>query len=224
MLHHPLDIPNFWTETRGVDRNTLLKRAFRKARQVTPNAELALRDFSVEFADYPRSEEFYSLVTQLNAEEVAENGGRLIDAVEFQLPLLLDALIGRDPAMDPSNFTNPENRKGMMEKLKRNIRRFKQSGVNVYIVELMLPINSLSGSTIEEKLIQQAAIYADIYKVCMEEGVGIGLTRTNDSTNATFAYPKRDTNTLPYPRNDMLEPLPSYFAINQAIFSTDRVA
>lgn len=224
VLRHLLGISNFWIDTKGIDRKTLLKRSFHKARQVVPDAELALREYSIEFEGYPRSEEFFNLVMELNDEEMAENGRNLIDAVEFQLPLLLDVLIGKDPAMNPENFNNPEKRSEMIEKLRSNIRRFKEKGINVYIVELMLPIDRLSGSTIGEKLILQGQIYADIYRVCVEEGIGVGLTSTNNNTGLYDAYPDPKTNTLPYPRNEKYEPLPAYYAINGAILFSNRTA
>lgn len=214
-LPHLLGIPNFWIDTNHIDTDMLLKRSFRKARQVVPNAELGLRDFSVEFAGYPRSDDFFDLIRRLNEEERATNSRNLIDAAEFQLPLLGSGLIGKDPAMNPNNFVDPGIRSQMMEKLRMNIRRFKAIGVNVYITELLLPIDNLPG-TMKQKLDLQASIYADIYQVCAEEGIGVGLFVQNWSEDT--GYPPGST--LPYPRDENYNPLPSYYAINAAILST----
>lgn len=215
-LPHLLGIPNFWIDTNHIDRDVLLQRSFRKARQVAPNAELSLRDYSVEFAGYPRSDDFFNLIKRLNDEEKASNGRNLIDAAEFQLPLLAPFLIGKDPAMNPSNFIDSGKRAQMMEKLRDNIRRFKAIGVNVYITELLLPIDNLPG-TLKQKLDLQASIYADIYRVCAEEGVGVVIFRQNQSHDI-MEYPQGSTE--PYPRDENYNPLPSYYAINAAILST----
>lgn len=215
-LPHLLGIPNFWIDTNHIDQDLLLQRSFRKARQVAPNVELGLRDFSVEFAGYPRTDEFFNLIKRLNDEEKAANGRNLIDAAELQLPLFNPALIGKDPAMDPNNFIGNGRRAQMMEKLSDNIRRFKAVGVNVYITELLLPIDNLPG-TMKEKLDLQASIYADIYRVCAEEGVGVDIFRQNQSHDI-MEYPQGSTE--PYPRDENYNPLPSYYAINAAILST----
>ncbi len=214
-IPHLLGIPNFWIDTNHIDRDVLLQRSFRKARQIVPNAELSLREYSVEFAGYPRSDEFFNLIKRLNDEEKATNDRNLIDAAEFQLPLLGSGLIGKDPAMDPNNFIDSGRRAQMMEKLRNNIRRFRAIGVNVYITELLLPVDSLPG-TLEQKLDLQASIYGDIYRVCAEEGVGVGLFVQNWSQDT--GYPPGST--WPYPRDDNYNPLPSYYAINAAILST----
>lgn len=215
VLPHLLGIPNFWIDTNHMDTDALLQRAFRKARQVAPNAELSLRDYSVEFAGYARADEFFALIKRLNEQERATNGQNLIDAAEFQLPLFNPALIGKDPAMNPDNFVDPGTRSQMMEKLRDNVLRFKQIGVNVYITELLLPIDHLPG-TLTQKLDLQASIYADIYRICAEEGVGVGLFVQNWSEDT--GYPPGTT--LPYPRDENYAPLPSYYAINAAILST----
>lgn len=215
VLPHPLGIPNFWIDTNGISRDLLLQHSFRKARAILPDAELSLREFSVEFAGYPRSEEFFNLVKRVNDEERVANGRNLIDAVEFQLPLLNPALIGKDPAMNPSYFVDNRTRSQMIEKLRQSFRRFRAIGVNVYITELLLPIDNLPG-TMQQKLHLQADIYADIYRVCAEEGVGVGLFVQNWSQDT--GYPPEST--LPYPRDENYEPLPSYYAINAAILSS----
>jgi GH35 family endo-1,4-beta-xylanase len=217
-LTHLLSIPNFWIDTNGIDRKVLMQRAFRKTRAVMPNAELTLREYSIEFAGYPRSDEFFNLVKRLNDEETRVNGRKLIDGVEFQLPLLLPPLIGKDPAMNPSNFADTEKRKQMIEKLRDNIRRFRAIGVSVNITEMFLPIDNLP-ETMKEKLAMQAEIYSAIYKVCAEESIGVSLFRPN-SSNGIDAYPPPKENTLPYPRDGNYNPLPSYYAINAAILST----
>jgi hypothetical protein len=88
----------------------------------------------------------------------------------------------------------------------------------------MLPIDRLKGSNVEQKLLNQAEVYSDIYGLGVQEGIGIGLTRTNYSADPYYAYPDPKTNNLPYPRNDRYEPLPSHYAINRAILMTDRIA
>jgi len=216
VLPHLLGIPNFWIDTKHIEMDMLLQRSFRKARQIAPTAELSLRDYSVEFAGYPRADEFFDLIKRLNDQEKSTSGKNLIDAAEFQLPLLNPALIGKDPAMDPNNFIDSGRRAQMMEKLRDNIRRFRAIGVNVYITELLLPIDNLPG-TMKQKLDLQAEIYADIYRVCAEEGVGVGIFRQNDSHDI-MEYPPGSA--LPYPRDENYNPLPSYYAINAAILST----
>lgn len=215
-LPHLLGIPSFWIDTNHIDTDALLQRSFRKARQIAPSAELSLRDNSVEFAGYPRADEFFALIKRLNEQERATNGKNLIDAAEFQLPLFNPALIGKDPAMNPNGFVDAKARIQMMEKLRMNIRRFKAIGVNVYVTELLLPIDNLPG-TIKQKLNLQASIYADIYRICAEEGVGVGIFRQNHSHDI-MEYPPGST--LPYPRDENYNPLPSYYAINAAILST----
>jgi GH35 family endo-1,4-beta-xylanase len=160
-LPHLLGIPNFWIDTNYIDADTLLQRAFRKARQIAPNAELSLRDYSLEFAGYPRADEFFDLIKRLNEQERVTNGRNLIDVAEFQLPLFNPALIGKDPAMNPDNFVDPGTRRQMMDKLRDNIRRFKAIGVNVYITELLLPIENLPG-TLKQKLALQASMRISI--------------------------------------------------------------
>lgn len=107
----------------------------------------------------------------------------------------------------------------MMEKLRANIRRFREIGVGVYITELFIPTDNFPG-TMEEKLVLQASIYADIHRIGAEEGIGITIFRPNSGTLPQYAYPPPEENALPYPRDQNYKPLPSYYAINAAILST----
>jgi endo-1,4-beta-xylanase len=226
MLHNPLGNPNFWTETKGVDRKSLMQRCYRKAREVLPNAELVLRDFSVEFDGYERSDEFFQLVADLNAEERTLNSRNLIDGVEFELPLFLDALTRVDPAMNPTNFATKEGRGQMLGKFRSNVQRFINAGLSVSVVEMFIPINHLPGDTAVEKLAVQAELYEEFYCICIEEGADIGLFRPGSDTYqyGNIDYPPSSIHHYPYPRNNNYAPLPSYYAINRAIFSTDRLA
>lgn len=219
MMPHDLGKANFWTETNHIDRKEFLKDLYHKARLIVPNAELTLRDFSVEFAGYQKADDFYNLVKELNDEEMRVGNRKLIDGVELQMPLMLPELIGKNPAMNPNNFTDSNNRAQMMEKFRENIRRFKAIGVNVYVTELFVPIDNLPGDQ-AQKLSLQADIYNDIYSVCIEEGVGVTLFRVDSDPNPNFAYPDPKKNTLPYTRDVDGIFLPSYFAVENALLNS----
>ena len=214
MLPHLLGKQNLWTERNGIDRTLLLQTIYRVAREVVPNAKLALRDYSVEFADFARSNEFFDLINSLNKQEMTVNNRRLIHVAEFQLPLFLKELIGVDPAMNISNFTTADNRARMMDALKRNIERFQEIDVEVAITELFVPLNNLPGNNVDQMRLQ-AQIYHDIYQTCAEMGVRVGTHRLYDDKKVE--YPTGGTS--PYPRDEKGKKTPAYFAINQGILS-----
>lgn len=211
-LPHLLGMQNLWTERNGIDRTVLLQSIYRYARQIAPDAKLALRDFSVEFAGYPRSDEFYQLIRSLNETEQQEAGSNLIDVAEFQLPLFLDPLLRVDPAMRVANFVTPEARKKMMNALQTNIQRYREIGVEVAITELLIPLDNLPGSR-DEKLKLQAEIYHDIYSVCAALGVRVGVHRMYNDKRIEYPPGAAD----PYPRDENGKKTPAYFAINKAI-------
>jgi len=209
MLPHLLGNKNFWTDELGINREYFLQEIFRHARDEFGSVKLGIRDFSIEFAGYPRADQMYEMIKKLNEEERRINGRNLIDVVEFQFPLFLPNLVNKDPAMNPNNFSNPERYQNMLSRFRENIRRYKQIGVEVQVAEFFVADNPMLNDY------DRARIYHDIAKICAQEGVVLIFYRNTDSDNKYFAYP--NTEMKPYLRDTKFKPKLSYYLVLNAL-------
>jgi hypothetical protein len=210
MLPHLLGQTNFWTEELGINRDYFLQEIFRHARNEFGDTKLGIRDFSIEFAGYPRADQMYEMIKRLNEEERQINGRNLIDVVEFQLPLFLPNLVNKDPAMNPNNFSTPEKYQKMLFRFRENIIRYKQIGVEVQVTEFFVADNPMINDY------DRARIYHDIAKICAEENITLIFYRSADSNNTFFAYPNTDMRI--HLRNEQLQPKLYYYVVLSAMF------
>jgi hypothetical protein len=210
MLPHLLGQTNFWTEELGINRDYFLQEIFRHARNEFGDTKLGIRDFSIEFAGYPRADQMYEMIKRLNEEERQINGRNLIDVVEFQLPLFLPNLVNKDPAMNPNNFSTPEKYQKMLFRFRENIIRYKQIGVEVQVTEFFVADNPMINDY------DRARIYHDIAKICAEENITLIFYRNADSNNTFFAYPNTDMRI--HLRNEQLQPKLYYYVVLSAMF------
>jgi endo-1,4-beta-xylanase len=197
---------SFWSDRLGLA--TYLQTAFRTARETEPDAILTLVDIN-------DSEELFRLIKQLNEQEQARNGGKLIDAVGFEMPFFLP---GSNTNVE--DYLDPQNRKKSLEKFRQNIRRYREIGVEVYITELLVDLTDVPG-TDKEKLFFQAEMYRDFLQVCVEEGVSVTLYSFYDGSTI---YPQGAgrTKAAPYPRDAEYKPKPSYYSLLSVSLAQER--
>ncbi len=118
--------------------------------------------------------------------------------------------------MRPENFMG-NNLLIMMDKFRQNIKRYKEIGMQIRIVEFFVSLDKL-GDTEYQRLKNQARIMYQVFKVGLEEGAEVGLYLPWDADDA-YTYPPYQNNTLPYVRDKGFRPLPSYYSILAAFLS-----
>lgn len=202
---------SFWTDKLATD---YIVQSFRAARAADPTTKLAINDFSIEFAGDPKAERMFELVKSLNEAEQQMSGERLIDAVGFQMPLLL--LNGvPEQNMNVNDFVDPHARAVKMEQLRENIRRYKAIGVEVFVSEAFVDLTDVPG-TMSEKSSIQADIYSDLLRVCLEEGVSFTTYGFHDDI---AAYPEAvgRPNAYPFIFDEQYNAKPAYYAVRDVL-------
>lgn len=136
----------FWNRRVGPE---YVEIAFQTARETDPDAILIYNDSGHETDRLPKSDQVFNLVKALK-----EKG--LIDAVGFQMHMLGEPYSYLDPRTPPTK-----------EELLSQMKRYGDIGVNVFITELDVGVNKLSG-TKDEKFAKQAEIYSTVVEACLE--------------------------------------------------------
>lgn len=144
-------VDNIWLKTIGQD---YVDRAFQKARQVAPDAELLLNDYGADYLGQwtcgPfKATNFYKYVKQLRQRGVP------VDAVGLQFHLI----VGHD--------------KPDAGRIERNFARFHALGVKVYVTELDVRIPA---PVTEQKLAEQAQLYTLVMSTALRSPSCAGLT------------------------------------------------
>lgn len=129
---------DWWNDHIATD---YIDQAFAWARGADPKAVLILSDRGIEVQNKV-SDAVYEKVKAMKATGVP------IDAVGMKLHI------------DGSNPPNPEE-------VKKNIKRFGELGVNVFVTEFDVNMNNFQGSN-AEKLARQSRIYYEVARACVE--------------------------------------------------------
>ncbi len=199
---------SFWYEKLGSNLDWI-EMAFRVAHDTDPNAKLILNDAGIEFYGgdslygSQRAEETFQLVRKLREDGVP------IDGVGFQMHLY-----GKD-------FKTEQEIQQRLEALRRNIRRYREIGVEVYVTEMDIRMNGVLGNPPERNL-TQARAYQAIMDVLLEEGVNsisIFGVRDKDSWLENPNINGADApNSDPLLFDDNGFPKPSYYAVVASFF------
>jgi len=149
--------PLFWHSGDGLKNNVwkaklgedYIELAFRKAREVAPNAVLILNEGGVDYRGQylhdNKEEQFYNLVKDLVVKEVP------IDAVGFHFHLAVPEFSYRtEPTID---------------KIISNFKRYGELGLDVYVTELDVRIEK---PITQEKLERQAEVYTMVVEAVLK--------------------------------------------------------
>ena len=217
MLRHAFGLSNYFTDEKKIPRDELLKRSYRKARQILgPNIPLAIRDFLVGFQGNGHADELFDLVGRLNNEEMQATGQKLIDVVEAQAPIGFSAFIDHEKATSPANLASEAGINEMIGALERNRDRYKALGVDFALVEVFIPTNTLPGRNDEERQSLQTYLYSRLFNT----GIPISLfDPSNGHEKKDWKYPPPENDQNPYPRGNDYEPLLPYYGIASSLAS-----
>lgn len=176
-----------WRQALGDD---YIAQAFRWAHEADPEAQLFYTDYDMEFAG-AKSDAIYELARSLVEAGVPING------VGFHLHLRLDHL----PDMDV---------------MQANMERLTALGLQVQITEMDVRVQDVDGTT-ADKLAQQAAVYGDVMRVCLQTS-GCSAVNTWGFTDAYTWIPdytgKPD---MPLLFDTAYTPKPAYTALQEQL-------
>jgi len=198
----------YWNSKFGSDFSWV-RTAFVTAREADPNAKLIYNDTFFEFDGEPHNGEIsrsnakahavrvYNFVSNLIAE------GTPIDAIGFQCHLDGDYFVG-------------DRLEHMMNAFTKAINKYQGLGLEVYITELDVAMDKVSG-TENEKQDTQAQIYQAIYETGLHSGVkSFSMFGENDRLSFYNGSGRPDAKATILDNNS--KPKPAYFAIRQVLF------
>jgi endo-1,4-beta-xylanase len=203
ILGHPWDKENsFWYD--HLNKNLdWVRKCFEWAYRADPNAILILNDFGIEMPGTrvyweDRNEFNYNLARDMKDSGVPINGVAL-QLHEYGLDFYPETRI-------------PE----LMEKFDKNIRKYQDLGVDVYITEFDLRLGGLKG-TKDEKYALQAKVYGSILDTCLNAGIK-SFTLFNLIDRLSWLEspenpPHTGKDADPCAWDDNYQPKPAYFAM-----------
>jgi endo-1,4-beta-xylanase len=206
LTHNPYaNKPNFWRQIFGItrlddlsgDNYQWLINAYQIARNILPNAKLYYSDFLIEFGGN-KSEEVYNFISTLRSR------GAPIDAVAFQMHL------------QGSDLDSPEELNLNTEKLRQQIRRYQQIGVEVIVTELDINMREVGGPSTYRNVVQARAYYS-IVRALIEEGVDT-IIFFNPVDNQYNWLEQMNPNADPTLYNEDGTPKPAFYSVLQALF------
>jgi endo-1,4-beta-xylanase len=181
---------NFWLSKIGME---YIEHVFRWAKEADPDAVLIYEFDRNEGLD-AQSNAVYDHIKQLREKGVP------IDAVGMEMHLFAK---------------NPPTKERMLE----NMRRYRQIGVKVYVMELDVNLYGVSG-TPQEKLALQAKIYKDVLEACLESGNCESYTMWGFTDRSSWVlrpvYPFGGGE-APLIFDETFNPKPAYFAIRDVL-------
>jgi endo-1,4-beta-xylanase len=198
---------SFWYERLGSNTDWI-ELAFKTTHEIDPSAKLILNDAGIEFYGgdplygRERANNVFNLVKTLIEKGVP------IEGVGFQMHLY-----GKD-------LLTQQQIDQRIEALKKNIKRYQEIGIDVYITEFDIRMNGVQG-TQEERFRIQAQAYEAITKAAIESGVtSISIFGVKDKDswleNPNIAGPDaKNSDPLLFDDNGL--PKPSYFTIIKAL-------
>ncbi|MEM7125141.1 MAG: endo-1,4-beta-xylanase [Chloroflexota bacterium] len=181
---------NIFQDTFGEEH---IDMAFRFARAAAPDAILLYNDYGVEEIN-TKSNRMLSLVQRMVDRDVP------IDGVGLQFHML-----GCQGTSAPTK-----------EQYKENMARFAALGLDLYVTELDVNLNGLSG-TQSEKWAIQADIYRDVTEACIETPACKSVTTWGLRDSTSWWYPNMGCGDNPLIFDDDYHPKPSYVAMQEAL-------
>ena len=190
----------FWQDNLGPDYEWIEK-AFRWAHEASPDSALLLNEYGIEIPgteNYIPStdEKTYNLIRDLKDKNVPIHG------IGFQMHL------------SGTNFLEPQQIEKNLESLGKNIQKYKQLDIDVYVTEFDLNMHGISG-TQEERFSLHGNAVGKIFETSLSAGV---------RTFTIFGLSDRDSWLLgshsdpaPLLWDDNLKPKPAYYAIRDVL-------
>ena len=189
----------FWNAKLGPD--VYIEKSFRWAREADPNAILIYNSDNNETI-CPASDVEYDFLTKMKQKGVPIDG------------------IGMEMNLQASNFKTDADIATWKASVVKNMRRFADLGLGVYITELNVNVGNVEGKTRDEKLALQAKIYKAAIETCLESGAckTVYLGGFTDNTSWIF-YPSYPYGKPEAPNilDEHYNPKPAYFAIRDAL-------
>lgn len=184
-----------------------VNKCFQWANQADPNAVLLLNDFGIEFPDYyiydkKRDDFDYNLIRDM------KDLGIPIHGVAFQMHL--NAF---------KNFYLETNISSLMDGLYKNIKKYQELGIDVYVTEFDVVLAGLKNLTVDERYALQAKIYGSVLDTCLNAGVKSftlfnlidRLSWLDEQASENPPYSGKDAD--PCAWDDNYQPKPAYFAM-----------
>jgi endo-1,4-beta-xylanase len=185
---HEKGLHDWWADHIGSDE--FIDKAFQWAHAADPQAVLLLNDFRNE--DFgPVSDAMYRKVKQM------KSNGVPIDGIGMQMHL---------------DGTRPPQRDSII----KNMRRFGELGVKVYVTEFDVNMSEVRGDR-PGKEVKQAAIYHDMLRACLESGVcpSFAILGITDRESWYNELGVKDAMPLIFDRD--YRPKPAYYALHKAL-------
>ncbi|PKB81390.1 MAG: hypothetical protein BZY88_06820 [SAR202 cluster bacterium Io17-Chloro-G9] len=196
---------NVWQDRIGED---YIELAFRKAREVAPNAVLILNEVGVDFVGqkiyYTAEEDFYNLVKGLVAKRVP------LDAVGFEFHLTIPE--------------HPWETEPTVDKILANFERYGRLGLDVIVSELDVKIKE---PITQEKLERQAEVYAIVMEAVLDSDSSRSISVWGQSDRYSWiTYSKYHWPDIPdqFPGysaaslyDEHHEPKPAYYAVLEVL-------
>ena len=184
---HVNDLSDWWADAFG--NKDYIDHAFQWARQADPYAKLILNDFGNE-TENAISDEMYTYIAD------ALDRGIPIDGIGMQMHI---------------DGTNPPTKEAVV----RNMERFGNLGITVYVTEFDVNMSAVSGSHVVRDQVQ-AQIYYDMARACIESMVCksfsvLGIT-DKETWYSYLGYEHSDP--LPFDQN--YKPKPAFYALYDA--------
>ncbi|MBL0347537.1 endo-1,4-beta-xylanase [Candidatus Villigracilis affinis] len=196
----------FWYD--HLDKNLdWVKKCFQWASQADPNAILLLNDFGIEFPGFyiyekGRDDFDYNLIRSI------KEAGIPIHGVAFQTHLNAS-----------KNFYPETNISSLMDGLYKNIEKYQELGVDVYVTEFDLVLAGLNQLSVDEKYALQAKVYSSVLDTCLSAGVKSftlfnlidRLSWLDESGGENPPYSGKNAD--PCAWDDNYQPKPAYYAM-----------
>ena len=190
-----------WKDRIGED---YIELAFRKAREVAPNAVLILNEVGVDYVGQKRfgtaEEDFYNLVKGL------VDKGVPIDAVGFEFHLTIPE--------------HPSQTEPTVDKIVANFERYGELGLDVMVTELDVKIEE---PITQEKLERQAEVYAIVMEAVLKSDSSRSISVWGQSdryswiTYSKYHWPNLPDQFAGYSAPNLYDenhkPKPAYYAV-----------
>lgn len=176
---------SFWYRTMG---KSFVEKAFIRARAADPSAKLIYNDYNLEYTG-PKSNAAYAMLKDFKSRGIP------VDGIGFQMHLDIQY------AIDYDDFA-------------RNMQRFADLGLEIYITEMDVRISS---NPTQAELEKQASYYKNIIEKCMAQPAVKAIQVwgfTDKYSWVPQTFPGRD-NALIFDRN--YNPKPAYYAMQAAL-------
>jgi len=179
---------SIWHNVIGDD---YIEEAFKNARKADPGAKLIYNDYNIE-TENPKSQKVYDMVKDF------KNRGIPIDGVGIQMHRIL------------SDFDDD-----FYESFARNMKRFADLGVEVFISEMSISISSHPTSL---ELFGQALVYRNILDLCLSQHACKGLQIWGLTDK--YSWPEQRNPTI---LDQDYNPKWAYYALQSELSSNSRV-